>query len=214
MELILYDLRLVIGIELGNFIVDFFFWNTISTILGWLICSFPSQLSTFWLLHVILHFHNGKGIHNLNDPLHFSCMLSYLGCKMCLFQKLYVEGFVDSLAAIVFHLVDLELITVFLFPHLLIRIIDSPYLHFLSSSMLAWRRISFPALVWSRTKYLWTTTQNSVCLFPALKHWWMSFSSSFQRNKVFWSNPVRLMWRNFFFFGLADWIACSCFLKT
>ena len=74
------------------------------------------------MLHVILHFHKGKGIHNPNDPLHFSCMLSYLGCKMCLFQKLYVEGFVDSFAAIVFHLVGLELITVIVFPHHLIRI--------------------------------------------------------------------------------------------
>ena len=72
------------------------FGNIISTKLGWLICTFPSQLSIFCMLHVILHFHMGKGIHDPNDPLHFSCMLGFLGCEMCLFQKLYVEGFVDS----------------------------------------------------------------------------------------------------------------------
>ena len=57
-------------------------------------------------------------------------MLGYLGCEICLFQNLYVEGFVNSLAAIVFHLVGLELITIVVFPHLLIHIIASPYLHF------------------------------------------------------------------------------------
>ena len=99
------------------------FGNIISTKLGWLICTFPSQLSTFCMLHVILHFHMGKGIHNPNDPLHFSCMLGFLGCEMSLFQKLYVEGLVDSFAAIVFHLVGLELIIVVVFPHHLIHII-------------------------------------------------------------------------------------------
>ena len=52
----------------------------------------------------------GKGIHDPNDPIYFSCMLGFLGCEMCLFQKLYVEGFVDSFVAIVFRLVGLELI--------------------------------------------------------------------------------------------------------
>ena len=98
------------------------FGNIISTKLGWLICTFPSQLGIFCMLHVILHFHMGKGIHDPNDPLHFSCMLGFLGCEMCLFQKLYVEGFVDSFAAIVFHLVGLELIIVIVFLHHLIRI--------------------------------------------------------------------------------------------
>ena len=116
--------------RIRKFYCRFFFWNIISTILDWLICTFPSQLSTFWLLHIILHFHKGKGIHNPNDSLHFSCMLGYLGCEICLFQNLYVEGFVNSLAAIVFHLVGLELITIVVFPHLLIHIIASPYLHF------------------------------------------------------------------------------------
>ena len=74
------------------------------------------------MLHVILHFHMGKGIHDPNDPLHFSCMLGFLGCEIRLFQKLYVEGFVDSFAAIVFHLVGLELIIVIVFFHHLIRI--------------------------------------------------------------------------------------------
>ena len=72
------------------------------------------------MLHVILHFHKGKGSHDPNDPLYFSCMLGFLGCKMCLFQKLYVEGFVDSFAAIFSHLVGLELIIVAGFlPHLI-----------------------------------------------------------------------------------------------
>ena len=72
------------------------------------------------MLHVILRFHKGKGSHDPNDPLHFSCMLGFLGYKMCLFQKLYVEGFVDSFAAIVSHLVGLGLITVAGFlPHLI-----------------------------------------------------------------------------------------------
>ena len=57
------------------------------------------------MLHVILHVHMGKGIHDPNDPLHFSCMLGFLGWEICLFQKLYVEGFVDSFVAIIFHLV-------------------------------------------------------------------------------------------------------------
>ena len=39
-------------------------------------------------------------------------MLGFLECEMCLFQKLYAEGFVDSFAAIVFHLVGLELIAI------------------------------------------------------------------------------------------------------
>ena len=74
------------------------------------------------MLHVILCFHKDKGIHNPIDPLYFSCMLGFLGCEMCLFQKLYVKRFVDSFAAIVFHLVGLELIIVVVFLHHLIRI--------------------------------------------------------------------------------------------
>ena len=105
------------------------FGNIISTKLGWLIYTFPSQLSTFCMLHVILHFHMGKGIHNPNDPLHFSCMLGFLGCEICLFQKLYVEGFVDSFAAIVLHLVGLELIIIIVFLHHLIRITTQLRVH-------------------------------------------------------------------------------------
>ena len=76
------------------------------------------------ILHVTYNssFHMGKGIHDPNDPLLFSCMLGFLGCEMCLFQKLYVEGFVNSFAAIVFHLIGLELIIVIVFLHQLIRI--------------------------------------------------------------------------------------------
>ena len=48
-----------------------------------------------------------------------------------LFQKLYVEGFVDSFAAIVFHLVGLELITVIVFPYHLIRITARLPIHIL-----------------------------------------------------------------------------------
>ena len=99
-----------------------FFGNIFSTKLNWLICTFPSQFSTFCMLHVILHFHMGKGIHDPNDPLHFSCMLGFLGCEICLFQKLYVEGFVNSFATIVFHLVGFDLIIVVVFHHHLIRI--------------------------------------------------------------------------------------------
>ena len=113
-----------------------FFGNIISTKLGWLICMFPSQLSTFYMLHVILRFHKGKGIHDPNDPLHFSCMLGFLGCEMCLFQKLYVEGFVDSFAAIVFHLVGLELIIVVIFPHHLISITTQLPVHTLHFCLL------------------------------------------------------------------------------
>ena len=72
------------------------------------------------MLHVILRFHKGEGSHDPNNPHHFSCMLGFLECKMCLFQKLYVEGFVDSFATIVSHLVSLELIIVIGFlPHLI-----------------------------------------------------------------------------------------------
>ena len=99
-----------------------FFGNIISTKLGWLICTFPSQLNTFCMLHVILLFHKGKGIHDPDSPLHFSCMFGFLGCEMCLFQKVYVEGFFNSFVAIVFHLVGLELIIVFVFSHHLIHI--------------------------------------------------------------------------------------------
>ena len=112
------------------------FGNIISTKLGWLICTFPSQLSTFCVLHVILHFHMGKGIHDPNDPLHFSCMLGFLGCEMCLFQKLYVEGFVNSFAVIVFHLVGLELIIVIVFLHHLIRITTQLRVHTLHFCLL------------------------------------------------------------------------------
>ena len=109
------------------------------------------------MLHVILRFHKGKGSHDPNDLLYFSCMLGFLGCKMCLFQKLYVEGFINSFVAIVSHLVDLELIIVVGFlPHLIhIRVqLRVHILHFLSPSLLALRRISFPALVLPCTKYL------------------------------------------------------------
>ena len=90
-----------------KFYCRIFFWNIISTTLSWLICTFSSKLSTFCMLHVILCFQKDKGIHDPNDPLHFSCMVGFLGCEMCLFQKLYVEGFVDSFATIVFHLFGL-----------------------------------------------------------------------------------------------------------
>ena len=112
------------------------FGNIISTKLGWLICTFPSQLSTFCVLHVILHFHMGKGIHDPNDPLHFSCMLGFLGCEMCLFQKLYVERFFDSFAAIVFHAIGLELIIVVVFLHHLIRITTQLLVHTLHFCLL------------------------------------------------------------------------------
>ena len=105
------------------------FGNIISTKLSWLICTFPSQLSTFCMLHVILHFHMGKGIHYPNDPLHFSCMLGFLGCEISLLEKLYVKGFVNSFAAIVFHLVGLELIIVIVFVHYLIRITTQLRVH-------------------------------------------------------------------------------------
>ena len=68
------------------------------------------------ILHVtcnsLFTFHKGKGIHDPNDPLHFSCLLGFLGCEMCLFQKFYAKRFVDSFATIVFHLVGLELIAI------------------------------------------------------------------------------------------------------
>ena len=92
-------LKISIRNRIRKFYCRFYFWNIISTILDWLICTFSNQWSIFCMLHVILCFYKGKGTHDPNDPLHFSCMLGYLGCEMCLFQKLYVEGFVDSFAA-------------------------------------------------------------------------------------------------------------------
>ena len=112
------------------------FGNIISTKLSGLICTFPSQLSTFCMLHVILHFHMGKDIHDPNDPLHFSCLLGFLGCEMCLFQKLYVKGFVDSFAAIVFHVVGLEFIIVVVFFHHLIHITTQLLVHTLHFCLL------------------------------------------------------------------------------
>ena len=50
---------------------------------------------------------------------------------MCLFQKLYVEGFVDSLGVVVFHLIDLEPIIVIVFPHHLIHITVQLLVHIL-----------------------------------------------------------------------------------
>ena len=140
-------LNISIRNRMRKFYCRFYFWNIISTILDWIICTFPSQLSTFCMLPIILRFHKGKGIHDPNDPLHFSCMLGYLGCKMCLFQKLYVEGFVDSFVAIVFHLVGLELITVIVFPHHLIRITTQLSIHILHFCLLlCWleKRFLFP----------------------------------------------------------------------
>ena len=68
------------------------------------------------ILHVtcnsLFTFYKGKGIHDPSDPLHFSCLLGFLGCEMCLFQKFYAKRFVDSFATIVFHLFGLELIAI------------------------------------------------------------------------------------------------------
>ena len=70
------------------------------------------------MLHVIPYFHKGKDIHNPNDPLQYFCMLGFLGCELCLFRKLYFEGFVDRLCFIFlfFHLVDLESKIAVVFP--------------------------------------------------------------------------------------------------
>ena len=92
------------------------------------------------MLHVILHFHMGKGIHDPNDPLHFSCMLGFLGCEMCLFQKLYVERLLIILQQLFsMWLVNLELIIVVVFLHHLIRITTQLPVHtlllFFSPSM-------------------------------------------------------------------------------
>ena len=131
-------MKIEIGIinRMKKFYCIIFFGNIISTKLRWLICTFPSQLSTFCMLHVILHFNMGKGIHDPNDPLHFSCMLGFLGCEMCFFPKLYVEGFVDSFAAIVFYLVGLELIIVVVFLHHLIHITTQLPIHTLHFCLL------------------------------------------------------------------------------
>ena len=111
------------------------------------------------MLHVIPCFHKGKDIHNPNDPLQYLCRLGFLVSEMCLFRKVYVEGFVDSFGE-------------FFFPSGWFRIknsscipssfdshniaIASPYFVFMSPFMLAWRRISFPLVIWSCTKYLWS----------------------------------------------------------
>ena len=97
------------------------------------------------MLHVIPCFHKGKDIHNPNDPLQYFCMLGFLGCKMCLFQKLYVEGFVDSFGAIVFHLVDLESIIVVIFPRHLIHITEQLLVHILHFC---------PLLYWLEERFL------------------------------------------------------------
>ena len=52
--------------RMRKFYCIMFFGKLISTKLSWLICTFPSQLSTFCMLHVILHFHMGKGYWKIN----------------------------------------------------------------------------------------------------------------------------------------------------
>ena len=131
-------LLLKIGIwsRMRKFYCRFYFWNIISIILGWLICTFSSLSSTFCMLHVILCFHKGKGIHYPNGPLHFSCMLGYFGMWNVFVPKVVVERFVDSFATIVFHLVGLELIIVVVFPHHLIRITTQLSIHILHFCLL------------------------------------------------------------------------------
>ena len=142
----------------------FFFWNINSTIISWLIYTFSSQLNTFCMLHVIPCFHKGK-VQIPNYPLQYFCMLGLLGYEMCLFRKLYVEGFIDIFGEFFLFLIfflylfDLESKMVVVFPSHLIHITVQlliHILHFLSPSMLAWRRIAFPLAIWSCTKYLWS----------------------------------------------------------
>ena len=77
----------------------------------------------------------GKDIHDPNDPLPFFCMLGFLGCEMCLFQKLYVEGFVDSFASGWFRIDNSSCIPSSFDLHN--NAIASPYFTFLSPSMFA-----------------------------------------------------------------------------
>ena len=84
------------------------------------------------MLHVIPCFHKGKDIHNPNDPLKYLCRLGFLVSEMCLFRKVYVEGFVDSFGEFFFfHLVDLELKIVVVFPRHLIHITLQLLVHIL-----------------------------------------------------------------------------------
>ena len=123
---------------------------------------FKSIEHTFCMLHVIPCFHKGKYIHNPNDPLQYFCMLGFLGYEMCLFWKLYVEGFIDSFGeGFFFFLVSVwsriensSCILSSFDSHY--SAIASPYFTFFSPSMLAWRRISFPLVIWSCTKYFWS----------------------------------------------------------
>ena len=109
-------LEICIDNRMRKFYCRFLFWKQ---------NFYHTQLANMYIsksIEHILHltcnssFHKGKGIHDPNDPLHFFffffCMLSFLGCKMCLFQKSYAEGFVNSFATIIFHLVGLELIAI------------------------------------------------------------------------------------------------------
>ena len=96
------------------------------------------------MLHVTPCFYKGKDIYNPNDLLQYFCMVDFLGCKMCLFRKLYVKGFVDSFDAFVFHLVDLELIIVVVFARHLINITAHLLIHILHfSPLLCWLEEGF-----------------------------------------------------------------------
>ena len=89
------------------------------------------SIDAFCMLHVILYFHKGKDIHNPNNPLQYFCMFGFLGCKMCLFRKLYVKGFVNSFGTSFFHLVNLESIIVVVFSCHLIHITTHLLVHIL-----------------------------------------------------------------------------------
>ena len=124
--------------RMRKFYCIMFVGNIISTKLGWLICTFPSQLSTFRMLHVILHFHMGKGIHDPNDPLPFffarlvfwdvKCVCS----KNCMSKDLLIV--LQQLFSM--WLVNLELIIVVVFLHHLIRITTQLPVHTLHFCLL------------------------------------------------------------------------------
>ena len=140
----------------------FFFGNINSTIINWLIYTFSSQLNTFCMLHVIPCFHKGK-VQIPNYPLQYFCMLGFLGYEMCLFRKLYVEGFIDIFGEGFFfffwYLFDLELKMVVVFSHHLIHITSQLLVHILHfCPLLCWLEegLLFPCVIWSCTKYLWS----------------------------------------------------------
>ena len=114
----------------------FFLGNIISTKLGSLICTFPSQLSTFCILQVILRFHKVRAFMiPLTHSIFLACLFFWdakCDCsKNCMSKNLSIV-----LQQFFFHLAGLELILVVVFLHHLIRITTQLLVHTLHFCLL------------------------------------------------------------------------------